>query len=232
VTGRPLRVLTFNIHGGRPRIGRADLAATARAIAGLKPDLAGLQEVHRFMPAPYVFQNQPARLRQLLGLEVCFRKSFGFGPIGYGNAILGRAAPERLARISLPGGGEPRSLLVAEFVIQGQRLTLFNTHLGLSGDTRRMQTERIVEEVTRRPGPAIVLGDWNAHPDSPEVALIRDAGLVECAGGDVLTFPCDSPRCRLDHIMVSEQFEVTACWTVATQVSDHLPLVADVVLKG
>lgn len=226
-----LRVVTFNIHGGRPKFGFANLEATAKVITDLKPDLVSLQEVHCRMPPPYVWQNQPAKLKRLLGMHVTFRRSFGLGPCCYGNAIASRVPPDRIRRTRLPGAYEPRSLLQAEFTLDGHKVRFFNTHLGLKDDERAEQLAVVAREVRQYDLPAIAAGDWNTTPDSGELQVIESTGLQHCADVETPTFPCDEPQCRLDYLMVSRHFEVEDCWVVNTQVSDHRPLVADVVLR-
>ncbi len=226
-----LRVATFNIHGARPRVGLADVEATARVIQDLEADLVALQEVHRWLPPPYVFQDQPRRFRKLLGRPVLFRRSFGVGPVGYGNAVIAPVKPDRVRRIRLPGGLEPRSMLEVDFTLHGRRIRLFNAHLGLDARQRENQIRRVAARVARSPLPVIVAGDWNTLPDSPEMEPLRAIHLEDCAGTDTPTFPCDDPKCRLDYLMVGRGFRVDQCWAVPTTVSDHLPLVADVVLE-
>ena len=227
-----LRIVTFNIHGGRPRIGTPNLEATARVIRELRPDLVGLQEVHRYLPPPYVFQDQPRKLRELLGMEVCFLRSFGFGPFGYGNAILSRVPPDRVQRTRLPSRLEARALLEAEFTLEGRKLRFWNTHLSLDDRGRTEELKVIAGRTRQSELPLLLVGDWNATPDSGEMDLLEAAGLSHCADDEVLTFPCDNPTCRLDYLMASRHFEVERCWSVQTDVSDHLPLAADVVLRS
>jgi len=229
--------MTFNIHGGRPAQGAVDLHAVAAVIREVGPDLAGLQEIHRRMPPPYVFQDQPQRLRRLLDMEVYFQRSFGLGPAGFGNALLSWGRLEGVRRRRLPGGGglralEPRTLLEGSWRMGNRRVLVLNTHLGLSHAQRCRQARRVAERVRSCSEPVVVVGDLNATPDSPELRLLLDAGLTDCAEEGVHTFPCGGASCRLDHILVSSHFEVESCFAVETAVSDHLPLVAELRLKG
>lgn len=228
--GVRLRVVTFNIHGGRPRQGPPDLPAIARVLAGLEPDLVGLQEVHQYLPPPGVFEDQPRRLGALLDLHVTFRRSFGAGRCGYGNAILARGAPTAARRVLLPGTGERRSLLETRVHVGGRSLRFLNTHLGLSAEDRRLQAEAIARRVRAEEGPLILVGDLNADPESPEVRLLEEEGLLHCVPPHVLTYPDDTPAWRIDMIMASAHFRSASGGAVPTNASDHLPLVADLVL--
>src|SRR5205823_3180971 len=105
-----LRVVTFNIHGGRPARGPGNLEGTARALRELDPDVVGLQEVYRWAPLPGAFQDQPARLARLLSLHITFRASVRLGPCAYGNALLSRWPLQRVRHLRLPATGSRADL--------------------------------------------------------------------------------------------------------------------------
>jgi len=228
--------MTFNIHGGRPAEGPVDLNAVAAVIHRLKPDLVALQEVHCFLPPPYAFQNQPHQLRRLLGMELYFGRALRLGPVAYGNAIVSRAPVERVRTRALATtrqwkGLEPRASMEARVLLNEQQVRFLNTHLGLTPEQRCLQVRQITQLVRSEPGPVIVAGDLNATEDSVELQLLTEAGLSDCAAGGPPTFPAISPRCRIDYLLVSRHFAVERCFTEETEVSDHRPLIADLVLR-
>lgn len=227
-----LRVLTYNIHGGRPeRSRRVGLRAIADVVLEAAPDLAAFQEVHQRMPPPGVPQDQPARLRSVLGMEVTFRPSFSLGPgVGYGNALASRVPPTSVALTRLPDRMEPRSVLEAEFDFHGRKVRVLNTHVGLTRGQHPEQFARIAARVAAADGPLILMGDFNIEPDNPELQRLLDAGLTHAAPPHVLTFPTSSPTRRLDYILVSSHFTVEGWDCPLTVASDHLPLVADLIL--
>lgn len=224
------RVATFNIHGGRPISGPVDLPAIAGAIQALEADVVALQEVHHYLPPPGVFQDQPRRLQALLERPVTFRRSFGMGKTGYGNALVSAHAPERVRRHLLPSKGEQRALVEYWLPIQGREVRVLNTHYGLTSEQRLAQSRKLVDVLTAEDTPTVLLGDLNAEPDAPEIRLLLDAGLRLAAPPDVLTFPCDRPTVRIDYVLVTAPLEIESGITVATLASDHLPLVADLIL--
>lgn len=228
--------MTFNIHGGRPAVGPVDLGAIAEVIRRAEPDLVGLQEVHCYLPPPYVFRNQPRLLRQLLEMELYFGRTLGLGPVGYGNAILARLPGARFRPLSLPTtrerqGLEPRGLIEARIPCGGQTIRFLNTHLGLTVEQRRRQLASIAQQILASPEPLILAGDLNATLGSNELQPLTKAGLKDCATEEPLTFPAVAPRCRIDHLLASRHFEVERCFAVDTTVSDHRPLVADLSLR-
>lgn len=229
-----LRVVTFNIHGGRPAVGPVNLEAIADVLRRLQPDLVGLQEVHCYLPPPYVFRDQPRQLRKLLGMELYFGRALGLGPVGYGNAILSRVPVQQVRSLPLPltrqrKGLEPRGLMEVRVTLGGRTLRFLNTHLGLTPEQRLRQVERIGKELRASAEPVILAGDLNATAQCPELRFLAEAGLIDCATPEQLTFPAEAPRCRIDHLLVSRHFEVERCFAEETTVSDHRPLVADLV---
>jgi len=233
VSGAPrLRVVTYNIHGGRPARGRVDLQATAAALSALQADLVALQEVHRFLLPPGVFQDQPRLLGKLLGLEARFGRCFGHGPCGYGNALLLRVPLLRLECLPLPGRGEPRALLEAEVDWHGSPVRFLNSHFSLEAESRKLQARRVAERVGTGSLPLILAGDLNAAPDSDEVRLLEAAGLRHAVPTELLSAPACEPRWRIDYLMVSRHFHVERGFVPATEASDHLPLAADILLSG
>lgn len=230
-----LRVLTFNIHGGRPARGPVDLEGVAAVIRNLEPDLVALQEVHSYLPPPYVFRDQPRRLRRLLGMEGYFGRTLGLGPVGYGNAVLTPLPGAEFRSLALPNTRdrrslEPRGLIEARVPVSGERVRFLNTHLGLTPEQRALQVSRIADELRASRDPVVLAGDLNAPPESPEFRQLLQAGLRDCAADESPTFPAEAPRCRIDHLLVSPHFTVERCFAVETTVSDHRPLVADLLL--
>lgn len=75
-------------------------------------------------------------------------------------------------------------------------------------------------------GPKILVGDFNAEASAPELAPLWGA-LRDAAPGGGGTFPAVDPAKRIDLVTVSPDIGVTGARTVATEASDHRPVVAD-----
>lgn len=225
-----LRVMSYNIHGGLGMDGRRSLERIAGAILAAGPDLASLQEVHCRLPWSG-FRDQPRRLAWLTSLRPLFLGSFSIGAGAFGNAWLTRAPAARLRRCRLPGGGEPRAALCLDFHLDGKPVRALGTHLGLSEEDRAAQARQLAELVEGAPGPVLLLGDLNAAPGAPEVECLLRAGLRHAVPPEAPTFPADTPKERIDYILVSEHWEVHAGSVPATLASDHLPVVAEVSLR-
>lgn len=223
-----LRIITLNTRGGRHPAGGGNLAALAALLRTQAPDLVALQEVLR-LPAPgWDFSR---RLARDTGLRSHFASSIGLGSLGYGNALLTRHRVGELRRHRLPGTGEPRTAIEARCRFGATQVRVLNTHLGLDAGARLLQAAALADLVRREPGPWLLLGDWNAAPESPEVQLLVEAGCHHCLPPECATFPAHAPNTRVDYILASGHFRVARAHTLATDASDHLPVVVDLELR-
>jgi endonuclease/exonuclease/phosphatase (EEP) superfamily protein YafD len=83
--------------------------------------------------------------------------------------------------------------------------------------------------------PILMGGDFNTPADSPRMAIPKssyqsafdDAGL-----GFGYTYPARLPWARIDQIFGSSDWQFTACWLGPNVGSDHLPVVAEAILKA
>ncbi len=183
-----LRVATLNIWG-RQGPWESRLPVLRRALAALKVDLIGLQEVIRFeverapSPATGTSSDQAMEIGEGLGLQASFGAALdlGFG-YSFGNAILSRFPIRSSHTTTLPGEGgvEPRALHSAIVDAPFGPVLFASTHLAWrfdEGALRVRQVLAIAGEIDRqREGlayPPILVGDFNAEPDSDEMRFLR-----------------------------------------------------------
>ncbi|HET7231842.1 MAG TPA: endonuclease/exonuclease/phosphatase family protein [Longimicrobium sp.] len=246
--GRPVTVLVYNIHAGKDAGGRDNLARVAEVVRGSGADLVLLQEVDRNTqrsgPA-----DQPATLARLTGYSAAFGRTIGFQGGDYGIALLSRWPIVRdtlipLAVTAPPGqtaaNREQRGVLVAEVAAPGGPLTILNTHLDASGsDVWRVQEiEGVLRAAStiRASGARLLLGgDFNARPESPVHGALRAAGFreawPECGTGDSMTFPASAPDRRIDYLYLTGAARCLDARVLATQASDHRPLLVRLRLR-
>lgn len=102
----------------------------------------------------------------------------------------------------------------------------------------RRMLELLREHVLAKRYPILVLGDLNGPPSEPAIrdVLIGEAGLVRLEPRkEIATHP--KVRLPVDHILVgpAERLLEYECWVVDTEearaASDHLPVVADIVME-
>lgn len=248
-----MNVLTWNIRHALGNDDRADLDRVVAVIRDANADLVALQEVDRFWPRSGN-QDQPALLASALGMESTYGANL-VDPASsgeYGTLILSRHPIASSENRPYPTheGFEPRGLLSAIVDVPGFGHVLFlNTHLQVGSPAteveaaaQRLEQARIIAEtVDAAPVPAILTGDFNAAPDSQELAPIRDrltdAWLTVHPNDPGYTIPAHPERPateRIDMIHVCPSLRVTACEIVDTPdtrlASDHFPVLATLAL--
>jgi len=244
-----LRVASFNIRNGRAFDGLNSWPfrrrSTVSAIRDLRATVVGLQEVFGFQYSWLA--------RRLTELD-------GYG-LGRTNGRIGERCPvfvERArARIvdpatrwygetpdragsRLPNASFPRVATIVRVEIDGAVITVANTHFDEKrADNRARSVRQLLEWVTPAE-PLVVMGDLNALPDAAELTDFARAGLRSALAADAggtghdFTGRVDGPR--IDHIFVSEHFEIVAARVARERPggrlpSDHWPIVADLRLR-
>jgi endonuclease/exonuclease/phosphatase family metal-dependent hydrolase len=104
-----------------------------------------------------------------------------WSPGAFGQAILSAAPMTDPVTVEYPdGGSEDRGYMAVTTTVDGRSVRVFNTHLAQRRQEaiRAEQTRVLASEVARH-DRAILLGDFNAVPDAPELsgiwALATDA---------------------------------------------------------
>jgi endonuclease/exonuclease/phosphatase family metal-dependent hydrolase len=128
-----------------------------------------------------------------------------------------------------PAPGFPEVVINA----RGVRVHVFDTHLDYRGDpsVRQLQVADTVAIMSAAGGRQVLVGDFNAEWDAPELAGLHDYGLVDAwsATGqpDGDTYPSGAPAERIDHVTASPGIAVIDAEVPVTTASDHRPVVAD-----
>ncbi|MER7406119.1 endonuclease/exonuclease/phosphatase family protein [Streptomyces sp. NPDC000070] len=94
-----------------------------------------------------------------------------WSPGAFGQAVLSAAPMTDRVHVEYPdGGSEDRGYMAVTTMVGGQRVRVFNTHLAQRRQeaVRADQTAVLAAAVVRH-DRAIVLGDFNAVPDAPEL---------------------------------------------------------------
>jgi endonuclease/exonuclease/phosphatase family metal-dependent hydrolase len=197
-----LKVLSLNIWNRQGRwperlpLIRAELTALA-------PDVVGLQEVLRHEPEdgqPPANVDQAHQIAEGLGYYSAYASAWNMGGgLQFGNAILSRYPVLRARNLPLPvavAGEEPRALLFVELDAPCGRVPVFNTHLSWKlhhGYVRERQVAFLAEQVQELAPvgssfPPILMGDFNAEPDSDEIRYLR--GFTSRPGRSVYFADC------------------------------------------
>lgn len=223
---RTFRAATLNIWG---RFGPWEerLASIRDGLKRLAPDVIGMQEVLRLPDF-----DQAALVSEGLDYEFAWGQASEDAGYPIGNAILSRYPILRSEVLVLPNGGsdETRSVLFAELDAPFGKVPFFCTHLNWKlhhGHVRQLQVRALTDFVAKvapvRDFPPLVVGDFNAEPDSDEIRFMRgltglggrcvyfaDAFHVAGDGTPGATFskknpfaePIREPERRIDYIFV------------------------------
>ena len=217
VGGAVIRLATFNIQHGRTPSGRVDVKLLATACAALEADVLALQEVDDGLRRSSD-TDTAATVAQACGMAHVFGPAIEVRGGRYGNALLVRGGIDDVEVIPLEDT-EPRSAIVATAVVGDLRLSVGATHLGLRGQAKG-QLPILLDALRARPGPRVLLGDLNLHPED-----VVAPGFTRVEGGP--TFPAKAPRRAIDHVLL-DGLEATAAVVVPLPVSDHRALVVEV----
>lgn len=237
-----IRVVSYNIRHGRGMDMVIDLERLAHVIRETGADIVGLNEVD-IETERSSGVDQAGTLGELLGMHVVYGPNIEYQGGLYGNALLSRYPVERCRNISLAAGGRARwGLIHAELAVEHAKLHVLVTHLSLEPAERAEQLQQILDVVSELSGPVVFMGDFNivaGTDEDPSRVLrpvLRDTWTEMLARPDQATdatpgytFPSDNPSRRIDYIFVNDRLDLDqgrSVYTVDTQASDHLPLVA------
>ena len=243
------RVLVYNIHAGKNAAGENSLAGVAELVRRTGADLVLLQEVDRDTRRSGRV-DQPAVLAERTGYHAAFGSALEYDDGKYGVAVLSRWPIVADTLIHLPvtpeqtragGSHEPRGALRVVVDAPAGRLVVLNTHLDPSGDDRWRRQEAdsvasLAAQARRGERLVIVGGDFNSTPESEVQRRVRAGGLrdawSECASGDGFTYPVEAPVKRIDYLYLTGDVRCVAARVIETHVSDHRPLLVDVILPA
>jgi endonuclease/exonuclease/phosphatase family metal-dependent hydrolase len=242
--GRPLTVMSYNIHHGAGVDGVLDLERIAVLIEKSGADVIGLQEVDRHWSERSNWVDQPAWFAKRLKMHYGYAANLDLPPLNpgepnrqYGTAILSRYPLKDFTNTLLPKypTGEQRGLAVATVTVRGAELRFANTHLTHNNNAERLeQAQKMVSLLGTSKTPTLLVGDLNARPDTPEIktltTLLTDTWPVVGAGLGY-TIPAENPTARIDYLLHSSRLEPTKASVPVSLASDHLPVVASYILR-
>src|SRR5690349_6870766 len=227
VSGVPLRVLSYNVHGLRD-----DRTALIGLVRDLAPDVVVVQEA----PRRFRWRYKCAALANDFGMVVA-----AGGLPSLGNLILVslrvRVHEAWCLRYPLTPGRHLRGAAFARCSVHGAQFTVSGSHLATDARERPDQAGRWKEALSAVDGSLIAAGDLNEGPGGGAWRTVAD-GFTDAAGAvsAALTFPATLPRLRLDGLFVSPDIAVERYEVVETEqarrASDHLPVLAELGLPS
>ena len=251
-----VKVMSFNIAHGLGMDGITDLERTAGVIEDSCASIIALQEVDRFFGERSLFMDQVEWLGERLGMYTAYGANLDYPPDRvnmpnqqYGNAILSKYPITYSKNHHMTpvkqwyGNDEQRGVLEVIIEIEDMAINVFNAHLSLKDEELKLSVNEILALTEKSKFPCIVLGDFNAPPFYAPIRQMtrqfKDA-FLEMKRGDAYTYPSTysyattgvdlKPVTRIDYIFIGPELDVVQTATISSDVSDHLPIVADLVL--
>lgn len=242
-----IRVLTYNIHHGEGLDGRLDLERLARRISEAQPDLVALQEVDQGAGRTGGL-DQAAILGQRTGLRSIYGAFMEFDGGSYGMALLSRWEVLRSRNVRLPGAcvscpcnpvpcPEGRTSLVAvvRSPLTRREVVFAGVHLYQADDERLAQLMALEADLRSERAPVILAGDFNSERGTPVMNELAPNWHILEKEGNPSTIPSFDPSSEIDFIVVRRDQEIEVRRHLVLEeplASDHLPVMAELVLKA
>lgn len=223
---RPIRLMTWNIHGGLGPDGRFDLARVVHIIRAHDPDIIALQEVDsrgrgNGPDSPFTF------LASALGIHAAAAHTIVAPDGHYGHLLISRWGLSGVTLHDLSHARcEKRCGIEAMVHTPQGKLHVTAVHLGLRITERRFQAAKLANIAATGGAASVMMGDFNDWwRGSVKRALERE--LPDHSS--LRTFPAARPLLMLDRIYCRPAGALLRAWTdrAARDVSDHLPVMAE-----
>jgi endonuclease/exonuclease/phosphatase family metal-dependent hydrolase len=224
-----IRVMSYNTRNCRGMDNIVDYKRIADVINDAAPDVIALQELDSATVRSKGV-DVLAQLSNLTEMYPVYGASIPYDGGKYGVGILSKEKPVSQKRISLPGREESRSLLIVEF----KNYIFCCTHLSLTQEDRLASVSIINQTVKDFNKPVFMAGDINATPESPVLTALKENWVI-LSNPEQLTIPSNKPRQTIDYIFgyISKGYvySVPQACLFSTLASDHLPIMAKVLIK-
>lgn len=225
------RIMCYNVHNCVGLDGELSCERIAKIINDADADAIAIQELDS-MTTRHPGHDMLKELAELTGMHPTFAPSIDYKGGKYGIGMLTKQKPISYRRVPLPCRSEPRSLLIVEL----EDYYYCCTHLSLHEEDRITSIGIIVDELSKLDKPVMIAGDFNARPNSEPMRMMGEHFHVfKKTEGTGYTIRADKPHAEIDFICLftdnGASAEVTSHTVINAPVeSDHLPIVADVVI--
>lgn len=222
-----LTVGTWNIKRGND-----NLVMQGWLIAAQKPDILGVQEV---------YVNKKEKTDNLLSVRTrnaqytSFAEAIAYdsgGKYGIGQISKYKPSSEQTTLLSSEDK-EQRCLQKVEYIIDGKRVSVYNTHFSYeSASIRKKQFSEVIAIMDADQNVyKILTGDFNAK--EPEFAgFLKNYHVVNTSETKFYDYTYQRiEMSQIDNIIVSKNITVLNARAIPTEYSDHYPLFAFLALK-
>ncbi len=225
-----LRVATYNIHSCVGIDKQCNPERTLAVLREIDADIYALQEVGGNPVSSEIdqfhFFDRHLGMKAVAGPNLRRRSPFG-------NAVFAKWDIGAIKLIDLSVSPfEPRGAIDCAIDVQGTGIRIIATHLGLFPHEREQQLRRLGTALQTEEQPlTIFMGDFNIF--GPERRKLRRLG-APAQLPKLRSFPSRRPLMSLDRIWSVPNSNIATIHvhktTLAHAASDHLPLVAEIVI--
>ncbi len=233
-----MRIMTFNIqHCLDYQNNKIDIDLFVDTIKAVNPDICGLNEVRGEGPIDG-YTDQTNAIGDGLGYNRYFAKAIDVdGTSPYGNAFVTELPVKSAETVAIPdpifkyeiGKYESRCILKAVVDANGTDVLVLVCHMGLALGERKNAVKEICNIVDNTDMPLILMGDFNALPDSNELKPLFERLNDTDSSAEIkgkFTFPSYKPNIKIDYIFY-KNLKCVSVKTIEKVVSDHYPIVAE-----
>ncbi len=222
-----LTVGTWNIKRGND-----NLLMQGWLIAAQKPDILGVQEV---------YINKKEKTNNLLSVRTRNMQNMSFaetiaydsgGRYGIGQISKFKPQNEQITLLSSEDK-EQRCLQKEEYVIDGKRVSVYNTHFSYeSASIRKKQFSEVLAIMDADKNDyKILTGDFNAE-EKEFAGFLKNYRVVNTSETKFYDYKYKRiAMSQIDNIIVSKNITVLNARAIPTEYSDHYPLFAFLALK-
>ncbi len=201
-----VKVLSFNVLGGRTTKGDFNLDVVAKVIKDADPDFVAIQEVDY-----KVNRSKKYDLATELGwrtkMAPIFARAMYYDGGEYGEGVLSKFSFLNTRNVALPHmpGEEPRTALEVTFELPTSKDTIsfIGTHLAHEGEPGRiLEAKKINEVFSKNKYPTILAGDLNSRPGSEPMNILEEMWTPTYdKENPEPTSPSHGPRGKIDYVM-------------------------------
>jgi endonuclease/exonuclease/phosphatase family metal-dependent hydrolase len=222
--GVALRVVSYNVHGLKD-----DPAALVETVTGLAPDVVVLQEAPRRLR----WRTRCARLADSWGMVHAAGGLPSLGNVIF-TSLRVRVLRTWAIQYPLTPGRHLRGAVFARCLVGRTPVVVVGTHLSLDATERTGQAQLLKKALADLDAPVVLAADLNETSGGGAWRTLADDLVDAGAAENLATFPAQAPKRRIDAILSDSRIGVAGCLVVGTgtarQASDHLPVVADLLL--
>jgi len=219
-------VMTYNIQQGFDEFGNINFDTVADNIRQGSPWIVGLQETETLRVS-----SSNRDVMEWLGNEMLMYSYAG--PLTrdstFGNGMLSKFKFESKESIILASEGELAVLQVITVSINNQIINVLNAHFGETEIDRTVQARETRDLIETLDGPVILMGDFNSEPNSSQMQLLYDIGMVnaymEYSNGTYTATNFGGEN--IDFVMYRDLTLVSAEVYSDQTGSDHFPVYAE-----